>query len=286
MARGAAIRLGGLTSPYLAVLRARFLLVLQYRAAAAAGFATQAWWGVISVMVLAAFYHGSHHGSGRQPLSLAQAISYVWLGQGLLVLLPWNADPEVSDMVVSGAVAYERLRPLDTYFYWYVRALAWTLARVLPRAVPMFILAGLILPLTGLGAWGLAAPASLSAGLLFAVSIVLTLLLSAAMTLLINVVVVRSLTSRGANSLAPAIVNLFSGLIVPLPLFPAWMHGLLFVQPFAGLSDIPFRLYVGQLSGDAAGAGIAVQAFWVIALVLFGRGQLDRAMNRLRVQGG
>ncbi len=269
-------------TPYLAVLRARFLLVLQYRAAAAAGFATQTWFGVISIMVLAGFYHGAAH----PPLSLAQAIGYVWLGQGLLVLLPWNADPDVSEMVVSGAIAYERLRPLDTYFYWYVRALAWTLARVLPRAVPMFILAGPILSVAGLGAWGLAPPAGLAAGALFAASISLTLLLSAAMTLLINVVVVASLTSRGANSLAPAIVNLFSGLIVPLPLFPAWAHLFLFLQPFAGLSDIPFRIYVGQLSGMGALAGIGVQAFWVVALMLFGRRLLNKAMDRLRVQGG
>jgi ABC-2 type transport system permease protein len=280
-AAGAVSTPGGF-SPYLAVLRARFALMLQYRAAAAAGFATQAWFGVISIMVLAGFYHGA----GRAPLSLAQAIGYVWLGQGLLVLLPWSADPDVSEMVVSGAVAYERLRPLDTYFYWYARAMAWTFARLLPRAIPMFLLAGLFLPLVGLGAWGLRPPASLAAGLMFTVSIGLTLLLSAAMTLLTNVLVVRSLTARGANTLATPIVNLFSGLIAPLPLFPAWMHGFLFLQPFAGLSDIPFRIYVGQLTGGAALAGIAIQAFWVGALVVFGRGQLGRAMDRLRVQGG
>jgi ABC-2 type transport system permease protein len=200
--------------------------------------------------------------------------------------LPWNADPDVSEMVVSGAVAYERLRPLDTYFYWYARALAWTLARVLPRAVPMFILAGPVLSLAGLGAWGLGPPAGVAASILFAASIGLTFLLSATMTLLINVVVVASMTSRGANSLAPAIVNLFSGLVVPLPLFPAWAHLFLFLQPFAGLSDIPFRIYVGQLSGLGALAGIAVQAFWVLALVLLGRRALNQAMDRLRVQGG
>jgi ABC-2 type transport system permease protein len=189
-------------------------------------------------------------------------------------------------MVVSGAVAYERLRPLDTYFYWYARALAWTLARVLPRAVPMFVLAGLILPTVGLRAWSLAPPASLLAGLLFAISIGPTFLLSAAMTLLINVIVVRSLTARGVNTLAAPVVNLFAGLVAPLPLFPAWMHGFLFLQPFAGLADIPFRIYVGQLTGGAALAGIAIQGFWVAALIVFGRGQLIRAMDRLEVQGG
>jgi ABC-2 type transport system permease protein len=269
-------------TPYLAVLRARFVLMLQYRAAAAAGFATQAWFGVIRIAVLAGFYHAA----GHAPLSLAQAVGYTWLGQGFLVLLPWYADPEVADMVVSGAVAYERLRPLDTYGYWYARALAWTFARLLPRAIPMFALAGLILPLTGLGAWRLPPPPSWAAAVLFAVSISLTLLLSAAMTLLLNVIVTATMTNRGANALAMSLVNLFSGLIAPLPLFPGWMQGFLFLQPFAGLADLPFRIYVGQLSGQAALAAIAAQAFWTAALVVLGRSLLDRVMARLRVQGG
>ena len=53
--------------PYLSILRARFALMLQYRAAAFAGFATQCWWGAIKVMVLAAFYAGSAH----QPINLS-----------------------------------------------------------------------------------------------------------------------------------------------------------------------------------------------------------------------
>ena len=44
--------------PYLAAFAARFQLTLQYRTAAIAGFGTQCWWGVIKIMVLAAFFAG------------------------------------------------------------------------------------------------------------------------------------------------------------------------------------------------------------------------------------
>ena len=47
--------------PYVAVLRARFYLLLQYRVAAMAGFVTQCWWGGIKIMVLAAFFRGAAH---------------------------------------------------------------------------------------------------------------------------------------------------------------------------------------------------------------------------------
>jgi ABC-2 type transport system permease protein len=91
----------------------RFLLMLQYRTAAVAGFATQCWWGLLKVMVFAAFFRST---SAHQPINFTQAVTYTWLGQAFLVLLPWNSDPEVVAMVRTGDVSYDRLRPLDTYF--------------------------------------------------------------------------------------------------------------------------------------------------------------------------
>ena len=44
-------------------------------------------------------------------------------------------------MVRTGAVAYELCRPLDLYALWYARAIAWRTAPVLLRAVPMFVFA-------------------------------------------------------------------------------------------------------------------------------------------------
>src|SRR5262249_55303339 len=142
---------------YRSVFAARFMLMLQYRAAAVAGFVTQCWWGIIKVMGLAAFYHGA---AARQPLSFPQTVAYVWLGQAFLMLMPWWGDPEITEMVRSGNVSYERLRPLDTYFFWYARALAWITARMAPRAAMMIAFVALLVPLVGLGQWGLAPPPS------------------------------------------------------------------------------------------------------------------------------
>src|SRR5947208_2695577 len=97
--------------PYLAILATRFQLLLQYRAAALAGFATQLWWGAMKIFVLAAFFQNTT----RAPITLAQTITYVWLGQALLGILPWNIDPDIAQMAETGNVGYERLRPVDTY---------------------------------------------------------------------------------------------------------------------------------------------------------------------------
>ena len=58
--------------PYLAAFRARFQLMLQYRAAALAGFATQLWWGAIRILVFAAFYGVN---AAAAPISFTDAVT-------------------------------------------------------------------------------------------------------------------------------------------------------------------------------------------------------------------
>ncbi|MBW0150119.1 MAG: hypothetical protein KXJ53_02825 [Phenylobacterium sp.] len=59
--------------PYLAAFSSRFLLMLQYRAAAIAGFATQCWWGGIKVMIYAAFFAAAPAAAATSPLSLPRS---------------------------------------------------------------------------------------------------------------------------------------------------------------------------------------------------------------------
>jgi ABC-2 type transport system permease protein len=274
-----------LARPYVALFTSRWQLMLQYRGAALAGFATQCWWGGIKVMVLAAFY-GTSVAAAPVSLTLSQAVTYTWIAQGLLALLPWAADPDITTAVRTGAVSYDRLRPLDFYGLWFARAAGWVAARVAPRALLMATFATLILPWLGLTAWSWQPPASEAAALLFALSLLLALLLSATMIMLINIGAAALLDARGLNAIVVAPVTAFSGSLLPLSLFPDTTQLAMLAQPFAGLLDIPMRIYLQQLSGMSAWAGLGLQAFWIIALVLIGRYWLTRVLHTLEMQGG
>lgn len=275
-----------LLRPYAAAFASRFMQMLQYRTAALAGFATQCWWGGIKVMVFAAFYGGSTMAGATVSMSLAQAITYTWLAQGLLVLLPWLGDPEVAQAVRTGAVAYDRLRPVDAYALWFARSAGWIAARLLPRLALMATFAGGVLPLVGLDEWAWRLPPNPVACTAFMLSVGLALLLSTAMVMLLNVAATAALNERGISAVATPVVIVFSGNLLPLALLPdAWQAALL-VQPLAGLFDIPARLYFGQLSGWQALGGLALQCFWIVALVAFGRLTMGCTMRSLQVQGG
>lgn len=269
--------------PYLAAFRARFQLMLQYRAAALAGFATQLWWGAIRILVFAAFYGVN---AAAAPIGLTDAVTYVWLGQALLALQPWAADPEIGQAVRSGGVGYDRLRPLDAYGYWYARTVGWMLARALPRAVLMMLAAGIVLPLVGLGDWAWRPPSGVAAALLFIPAFVLMTMLGAAVLMLANIIVAASLNERGVNAVLTPLVIVLSGSLLPLNFYPDAWRPFLHVQPLAGLVDIPFRIYFADLSGDAALQGLALQAGWSVVLIVVGRLAMERMMRRLEMQGG
>src|SRR5437764_1067483 len=119
--------------PYLAILTSRFLTLLQYRAAAAAGIVTQLFFGLIRIMVYDGFFHSSH---GPHPLTADQVTTYIWLGQALLLLGMLDIDKDVAAMIRTGSIAYEMTRPLDLYNVWFARAISGRAAPVLMRAAP------------------------------------------------------------------------------------------------------------------------------------------------------
>jgi ABC-2 type transport system permease protein len=261
--------------PYLAVLNARARVLLQYRTAAMAGVATQIFWGWIRVSVFTAFYAS---GSAAPPLSLADTVTYLWLTQALLVLLPMRVDGEVQAMVRDGTVAYELVRPADLYWYWFTRQLA-------ARSVPTMLRAStLVLPAMLLFDMGL--PAGLAAAGWFLLGLAGALLLSSAFSTLMAITLLWTVSGEGIARLMALVGQFLSGSYIPVLLFPAWSQAALAALPFRGIMDTPFRLYLGNLSGMAAAGALLHQVLWTLALIAAGRALLSRGLSRLVVQGG
>ncbi|MBL9203782.1 MAG: ABC-2 family transporter protein [Opitutaceae bacterium] len=265
-------------SPYLALLRARFRLLLHYRAAALAGIATQIGFGLILTSAFAAFYGSDQVSRQMLPLSLPNLMTYLWLGQALLGLLPWRMDGEVKAMVTSGGLAYELLRPVDLYGLWFSRAIALRTAPVLLRAIPLLILAGWL--------FGLSLPPSIEAAGLWTVGLAGAVALSAACTVLMSISLLWTLSGEGVQFAMPAFASFFSGHLLPLALFPDWAGRMIALLPFRGLMDTPHRLWIGTLEGAEAWGAIAHQWVWVALLVVVGRFLLSRGLTRVVIQGG
>ena len=260
---------------YAAFFSAQFRALLQYRAAALAGFGTQLVWGYLLVMVYEAFYRSS---SEPQPMTIRQVVTYVWLGQAFLAMLPWNDDREIQTLIRSGTVSYELLRPLDLYTLWYCRVLAVRTAPTMMRAAPMLVVSSLFL--------GLQAPASPAALGAFVMAMLGALLLGCAFSTLLNISLLWTVSGQGINVIGFAAVSIFSGMTVPLPLFPKWAQTIIYLLPFRGLVDTPFRLYTGNMPPSELPFLLAHQVAWAAAFVFAGRWALSRGLRSMTVQGG
>ncbi|MHB0858305.1 MAG: ABC transporter permease [Anaerolineae bacterium] len=267
--------LRGLLRPYIATLNARLQTALQYRVAAWAGVVTQVFWGLMRIMLFAAFYRS---GAAEQPMSYAQIVTYVWLGQALLGLQPWYIDGEIQTLIRSGDMAIELLRPVDLYTYWYCRDLARRIGAVLLRAVPQVFVAALF--------FDMAAPSSWESALAFAITLVGAFLLTGSIATLATIAMLYTLSGDGVRQFLGTVGMVLSGLIIPLAFLPPWMERLSLVAPFAGINDVPFRFYVGMLGLSDLPLYLGLQVVWTLVFVAAGRMLLARAQRRIVVQGG
>lgn len=261
--------------PYLAILKIRMKALFQYRAAALAGLATQIFWGIVKIMILQAFYQYS---TSTPPITLQQAIMFIWLGQAFLNLIPFTFDKDIEAQIKNGNVAFELVRPVNLYGMWLFKSLGQRLIPTMMRAIPLLTVAVLF--------YDFSPPASFQTGLAVGCSIFLSLWLSAAITTAVAISLFWTLSGEGIQRLLPHVAMLLSGLVVPLPLFPSWLQPIISLQPFRGIVDIPIRLYTGLIPLNEIGYYLGFQAIWTGIFMCLGVVLMNKALKHLVIQGG
>lgn len=270
-------RLGG--SPYLSLFRIRLQNGLQYRTAAAAGIVTQFFWGGMEILIFAAFYQGS---PDSFPMQMQAVSSYIWLQQAFLMLFEgWGIEWDILNMITSGNVAYELCRPVKLYAMWYSRSAASRLSKAALRCFPVLLVASL-LP----APYGLSLPQGPQAYLWFLPAMLLGFLLNVSHTMLIYILSFFTIDSRGIRMFALPFHEFLSGAVVPLPFLPGPVRAVAEWLPYAGMQNLPLRIYSGDIAGMALYRGMLLQLIWLVIFVALGRWLLHKGLQRTVIQGG
>ena len=253
---------------------------LQYRAAALANASIGIFWGLLQVIMFTVFF--TYGNQSAAALTLPQTVSYAWLTQIMHGIIgnP-DVDNDLREKITSGDVALELCRPLNLYEHWFARSAANRVGSF-PWRAAITMAAALVMP----GAFSLSSPDSAMGFMMFVLSVCSGFLLCVAYAMLLAGVRIGLTWGEGPTFALALLAGVLSGGYLPLLLWPDFMHGVLMIQPFAGLMDIPFRLYVGAiLPGDALGA-IGLQLLWMMVFIVLGKFLMHRKINRLIVQGG
>ena len=264
---------------YLSYFKLRFITGLEYRAAALAGLATQFFFGLVFVMVYLAFYES---GSGNVPMEFSQLVTYLWLNQAFYSLVNMlYKDGEIFDLIKNGNIAYELIRPKKIYFMWFAKIMGQRLAMVTLRCIPV-ILITLLLPKP----FNLGIPASIPNFLLFIGTLLMGTLLMTAIITLYHVITLNTLNEKGIPHIFATIADILSGVVVPIPFFPTFLQVISNYLPFRYVSDLPFRIYSGNIGINEGIFGLLIQFIWLFIIIIIGYAITQKSLKRVVVQGG
>lgn len=258
------------------VARRGFRRYATYRWATVAGVFTNSVFGFMRAYVFVALFEATRGRVGGY--DLADALTYTFLTQAMLMpLFIWGWQ-EIAETVESGHVVTDLYRPFDYQLYWLSQDLGRATYHAIMRGIPPFIV--------GAVAFDLRLPESPMTWLWFLVSAYLAVTVSFALRFLVNLSAFWIINQRGVQSIAAMAWTLLSGFIIPIAFFPVGLQRVIDVLPFVAMLEIPIDVFLERARGAEIAGALLTQAAWAGVLLGVGRRVLLGATRKLVVQGG
>ena len=204
--------------------------------------------------------------------------TYILVAYAVNGLLGFYSAARMTNTIRTGEVATELTRPVDY--------LGSQLAQAGGAALVEGALSGGIAILLGLAFLDIAPPRSPLAAALFLASVCLGFLVKFLVSYLVALLCFRTTNAVGLIWAQTAVVNLFSGALIPLAFFPGWLRGVVLAMPFQGIVYTPASIYLGELEGGGLVGALGLQLFWVAALWALARALWAPSVRALDIQGG
>jgi ABC-2 type transport system permease protein len=120
----------------------------------------------------------------------------------------------------------------------------------------------------------------------FLVSVILSFLIVAAINFIVGTFALRLQSILGLLRAKFFLLELFSGLLLPISFFPGVFQRIFNLLPFEYISYVPMLIYLGKLDGSGLARAIAVQVFWVAVLLAIGSALWSWSSRKVTIQGG
>jgi ABC-2 type transport system permease protein len=263
---------------YAVVAAGGFRRYATYRIATAAGVFTNTVFGFILAYTYMALWDERPQLGGYD---MSQALTYVWLGQALLAtcaMMGGGFEDELMERIRTGDVAIDLYRPVDLQMWWLAGDLGRAAYQLMARGIAPMVLGALAFPL--------ALPTSPGIWLAYLVSVTLGVVVSFAVRYLVALSAFWLMDGAGASQIAFLAGLFFSGMLLPLTLFPGLLGEVARALPWSALLQVPADVFLGKHTGWGLVEAFAFQGGWALALLLAGRLVQSVATRRVVVQGG
>ncbi|MFF2307465.1 ABC transporter permease [Streptomyces sp. NPDC058128] len=249
-----------------------------YRVATAAGVFTNSVFGLVLSYTYIALWDERPHLGGY---SMDDALAYVWIGQALLTvcgLMGGGFEVELIERIRTGDIAVDLSRPADLQAWWFSADLGRSAYQLLGRGVaPMAV---------GWLAFRFTLPAGPASWLAFLLAVALGSTVGFALWYLVAMSAFWLLDGQGVVQVAWLGGLFFSGMLLPLNVFPGALGEVARALPWASLLQVPADVYLGKYEGWGLVGAYAFQGGWALVLLGAGRAAQAAATRKVVVQGG
>lgn len=270
---------------YIPFFKAGMMEELSYKAAIYS-------WVLISILQLACVIflwsavYANAEGSVINGFSFVQMIVYfVFTNIFAFSCLQSATMDMIADEIVDGTIAISFIKPIS----YRVRFLATTFGANMTRAVifgiPAYIIAFLIFIF--LGYIELGSPFLFFVRiLLFVACTILAIALNDTINYICGILCFYTTAAWGLNQTKNVFINFFAGVFIPLAFFPGVFGTVCRLLPFAGLTQNPVYILMGNVDLTQSVSFIMRNLLWWILFEVIAKLLFLHASKRVTVQGG
>lgn len=260
---------------YIEMIRIRFLMMLAYRTNYYSGIL------IYSINIGAYYFLWTAIYGGKQSiegLSVTQMVTYIavaWMARAFYFN---NIDREIADEIKEGKVAIEMIRPYNYLSMKTMQGLGEGIFRLLFFSLPGMIIVSFVFPLEFSGnpeTWGY-----------FALSTLLSFIVNSQINLLTGLMTFFIFNIAGLLRAKRVVIELFSGLLLPISFYPGWAQNIMTFFPFQAISYIPSMIFTEGMKGNEIFSALTFQFIWALVLLVPIQGLWILARKKLVVQGG
>ncbi len=255
--------------------RVGFVNTLAYRLRYYTGIATYFIYVSVYYFIWKAIYTQSPDIEG---FDFHQMLTYVALGWILRSFYYNNIDQDLAQQVMEGKLAMDLIKPVNVQMMYVAQAQGESLFRIAMLTAPTAVILMLVYPVRR--------PASTVHFLAFLASAVLSFFLVAGINFAVGTFAIRLKSILGLLRAKYFLLELFSGLLLPISFFPEAFQKVLLFLPFQYISYVPLLLYLGKISGAGILRALGLQLFWVAAMLAVGDALWRWSSRKITIQGG
>ncbi len=170
------------------------------------------------------------------------------------------------------------IKPVRPQFMYIAQALGESLFRLALLSTPTALALLIVYPIQK--------PASTGHFIGFFASVLMSFFIVAAINFSVGTFAIRLKSILGLLRAKYFVLELFSGLLIPISFFPQAFQDVFRFLPFQYISYVPVLIYLGKISGLEILKSLAIQIIWFLALLAIGSALWQWSSKKITIQGG